>query len=139
MIADVEEMERAREGLVVLLVGCGHNEGIDEERKRFWNDLDMNVDRVVYGYRFCVQGNLNGWIGDRVRAGITVASGVSGENENGRRVVEFCVERGLCVGNTYLEHKSLHKYTRVARAQDGVEVKNMIDLVLMKKDMLRFV
>ena len=34
------------------------------------------------------------------------------------------------------EHKSLHKYTRVAKGQDGVEVKSMIDLVLVKKDML---
>ena len=53
--------------------------------------------------------------------------------------MEFCAERGLCVGNTYFEHKNLHKYTRVARGQDGVEVKGMIDLVLVKKDMLHFV
>ena len=43
------------------------------------------------------------------------------------------------MGNTYFEHKSLHKYTRVARGQDGVEVKSMIDLVLAKKGMLHFV
>ena len=30
----------------------------------------------------------------------------------------------------------MHKYTRVARGQDGVEVKSMIDLMLVKKDML---
>ena len=53
-------------------------------------------------------GDLNGWIGDRVRGGITGAFGVSEKNDNGRRVVEFCAERGLCVANTYLEHKSLH-------------------------------
>ena len=55
---------------------------------------------------------------------------------NGRRVVEYCAERGLCVGNTYFKHRSLHKYTRVAKGQDGMEVKSMIDLVLVKKDML---
>ena len=48
-------------------------------------------------------------------------------------------ERGLCVGNTYLNHKSLYKYTRGTRGQDGEEVKNMIDLVLMKKDMMCYV
>ena len=51
----------------------------------------------------------------------------------------FCAERGLCVDKTYLEHKNLHKYTRVTRNQDGVEVKSMVDLVLVKKDMLHFV
>ena len=30
-------------------------------------------------------------------------------------------------------------YARVARGQDGMEVKSMIDLVLMKRDILRYV
>ena len=54
-------------------------------------------------------------------------------------MVEFYAERGLCVGNTYFKHKSLHKYTRVERGQDGVEVKSMLDLVLVKRDMLYYV
>ena len=41
--------------------------------------------------------------------------------------------------STYLEHRSLHKYTKVAREPGVVEVKSMIDLVLGKYDMLRFV
>ena len=41
--------------------------------------------------------------------------------------------------NTYFKHKSLHKYTMVARVQDGVDVKTMIDLVLVKRDILRYV
>ena len=54
-------------------------------------------------------------------------------------MVEFCEERGLCVGNTYFKHISVHKYTRVARGRGGVEIKNMIDLLLVKRDMLRYV
>ena len=34
------------------------------------------------------------------------------------------------------EHRSLHEHTRVARGQDGVGVKIMIDLVLEKSDLL---
>ena len=48
--------------------------------------------------------DLNGWIGERVRTGITGASGVLGKNENARIVVEFCGENGLCVASTYFEH-----------------------------------
>ena len=96
-------------------MGYSSNKGIGEERERFWNDMDKTMDRVGNGYRLCVMGDLNGWVGDRVRAGITGAFGVPGENENGRRVVEFCAERGMCVGNTYFEHENLHKYTRMAR------------------------
>ena len=50
--------------------------------------------------------------------------------------MEICEERGLCVGNTYFEHRSVHKYTRVARDKDGVEIKSRIDLVLVKRGML---
>ena len=71
--------------------------GIGEERERFWNDMDRTMDRVGNGYRFCVLVDMNGWIGDRVKTGITVTFGIPGENENGRRVVESCAERGLCL------------------------------------------
>ena len=33
----------------------------------------------------------------------------------------------------------MHKYTRAPRGLDRVELKSMIDLVLLKKDMLRYV
>ena len=42
------------------------------------------------------------------------------------------------MGNTYFEHNSLHKWVREARSQDGLEVKRMIDLMLVKKDMMRY-
>ena len=75
-----------------------------------------------------------------MKASITGGFGVPGDNDNEKkRVMEFCAEKGLCVGNTYLEHKSLHKYPKVARGQDGVEIKSMIYLVLVKKDMVRYV
>ena len=97
------------------------------------------ANRVGNGHRLCMLGDLNRWIRDRVRGNITGAFGVPGENDNGRRMDEFCAERGLYVGNTYFKHKSLHKYTKVAKGQNGVEVKSMIDLVLVKKHMQRYV
>ena len=44
------------------------------------------------------------------------------------------------MGNTYFENKCLHnyKYTRDAKGQDGLEVKSMLDTVLVKKDILRY-
>ena len=43
-------------------------------------------------------GYLNGWIGHRVRAYITGAYIVPGENENRRRGVELCAEKGAVSG-----------------------------------------
>ena len=72
-----------------------------------------------------------------MKSDITGGLGVLGENDNGRWVIDFFAEGCLCIGNTYFEQKSLHKYIRVARGQDGLEVKSRIDLVL-KKNMLRY-
>ena len=117
-----------------MVVGYSPTEG---DGDRFWNDMDRTLDSIGRGYRLCILGDLSGWIGDRTRAGITDAFGISGENGNGRRVVESCEERGLC--NTYLKHRSVHNYTRVAEGRKGGENKSMIDLVLVKRDMLRYV
>ena len=91
---------------VFVVVGYGPNEGDGEEREWFWNDMDRTLDRVGNGYRWCILGDLNEWIGDGTRAGITGAFGVPRENDNGRRKVEFCEERGLCEGYTYFKHKT---------------------------------
>ena len=54
------------------------------------------MDSVGIGYRLCILGGLNGWMGDRTKAGIMGPFGVQGENNNGRRVVEFSTKKGLC-------------------------------------------
>ena len=38
--------------------------------------------------------DLNGWFADRIRVGITGAFGVPGENDNGRRMVDFWLKGG---------------------------------------------
>ena len=66
-------------------VGYGPNERV-EERNRFRNDLDRNMDRVGNEYRLGVLRDLSRWIGDRVRAGITGSFGVP--REHGKNVGE---------------------------------------------------
>ena len=83
-------------------------------------------------------GGLNGWFYDRVRVGITAAFGVLGENDNGRRVTDFCAGKYVWVKHTS-KTKSLQKYTMGSRGQDGLEVKRMRDLVLTRKDILHYV
>ena len=73
---------------VYVVVGYGPNEKEGEER--FWNDMENTLDSVGNGYRLCILGDINGWIGDRTTAGITGTFGLPGENDTNRRGVEFC-------------------------------------------------
>ena len=46
--------------------------------------MDRSLDSIGSGYRLCILGDLNGWIGNRTRAGITSAFEVPGENDKVR-------------------------------------------------------
>ena len=49
------------------------------------------------------------------------------------------MQKGDYVWVTHFKHRSLYKYTRVAKGQGGVEIMSMKDLVLVMRDMLRYV
>ena len=68
----------------------GLNEGDGEEKERILNGFDKVVNRLGNRYRLYVLGDLDGWVRDRVRVGITDAFVVPRENNKGRRVVGFC-------------------------------------------------
>ena len=62
------------------------------------------------------------------------------ESQHDNEMVEelwSSVLKGDCVWVTHFKHRSLHKYIRMVRGQDRVEVKSIIDPVLVKKDMLQ--
>ena len=80
---------------VFMVVVNGPTEGDVEERERLWNDLDRVIDRIGNGYKLCVLGYLNRWVGERMKEGITGWFGVPGEIDTGRRVIDFPAEREL--------------------------------------------
>ena len=67
-------------------------------REMVKKDMDSNLDNIGNGYRLCILGYLNEWIGGRTRAGITGGFGVPGENDNGRRVMGLCEKKGTLSG-----------------------------------------
>ena len=88
IIASVQEMERVREDVAILLNNVWHSAIIDfgcASSRNLWVKLKFLRVKVcvVVGcgpnegdgeeYRLCILGNLNGWRGDRMRAGITGA------------------------------------------------------------------
>ena len=48
---------------------------------------------------------MNARVGDSDVEGVIDKFGVSGANENGKKMIEMCTEKRLSVGNTFFEKK----------------------------------
>ena len=70
---------------------------------------------------------------------IPVVFGLLGENENEKTVADLWAERVLCASNMYFTLNYIHKEARMARSRDFVEIKSMIDFVLVEKVTLKYV
>ena len=53
---------------VCVVVGYSPSERDDEERGRFWDDMDKALYSLGNGYRLCILGDINLWIEDTERA-----------------------------------------------------------------------
>ena len=62
--------------------------------------------------------DLNGWVSDRVEVDVTVTFGILGKVIMEEECLISVLKGGLCVGNMYFKHKSLYKYTGVARGKN---------------------
>ena len=49
----------------------------------------------------------------------------------------FVAGRGLYDGNNHFKHNNINKYRRMTRGQDGIELMSVIDLMLVKRGMLK--
>ena len=80
-------------------------------------------------------GHFNGHIGKEVDGfeGVHGGFGIGKRNLEGRLLLEFCVEKDLCVGNSWFKKKDSRKVT-FNRGCSGTE----IDFVLMKKKQRKF-
>lgn len=54
-----------------------------------------------------------------------ISFGVGVENENNRKMIDFCANRGMCVSNTFFDYKNIHQYKRVGVGRYGIEIKGM--------------
>lgn len=97
----------------------------------FCNNLNDVLDGVSESFIIIVLSDLNVWIGDRKRNGITGSFGVVRKIGNGRKVIGFCKKRGIRV-KYILEHKTIHKHMKVI-------LKEIIDYVLAKMGILYYV
>jgi exonuclease III len=93
----------------------------DEEVKdAFYEALDKTYDELPLHDVKIIMGDLNAKIGkeELFRPTIGCYSKHAESNDNGLRIIDFAMEKGMKVSSTYFPHKDIHKETFMA--PDGV-------------------
>ncbi|XP_072389510.1 uncharacterized protein [Diabrotica undecimpunctata] len=99
--------------VTTILVTYGPND--DEPLKvkeEYWEELNDAIKNVKG--RIVILGDMNSRVGKRDDDNIDIL-GMQGEdtrNDNGRRMIDFCMENNWIITNTFFEHKDIHKFTR---------------------------
>ena len=108
-------------------------EAEEADKDTFYDQLQEELNAVPRHDMLLLIGDYNAQL-DRERTGFETTIGPHGSsnrtNDNGERLRSFCATNNLCVGNTFFQHKRMHKTTW--RAPSGL-YENEIDYVCINK------
>ena len=105
------------------------------EKKKFYEKLARGCEVENANEVLICLGDFNGHIGKEVDGfeGVHRCFGIGKRNLEGKLLLEFCVKKDLCVGNSWFKKKNSRKVTFNGGCS-GTE----IDFVLMKKRQRKF-
>ena len=108
------------------------NEAEDEVKDDWYEQLQYEVSRVPQHDLLLIMGDINAKVGlDNSNCEAAMGRHGSGLiNDNGERLVEFCLNNSCIIGGTIFPHKNIHKLTW--KSPDGRTI-NQIDHVLINK------
>jgi len=91
-------------------------EKMEEEKDKFYDDLQKTYDRASKHDIVMVLGDLNAKIGkEKAYESVTEKNTLHDiSNQNGEMVCNFAIENNMTVMNTQFQHKTIHKGTWIS-------------------------
>ena len=107
------------------------------EKEQFYETLQAVTEEIRYQEGIIVMGDMNGHVGKN-RDGVEHVIGefsIGEKNQEGERIIDYCVMNNMSIMNTYYKHQESHKWTwyRWNALQQRYNEKSMIDLFLTNK------
>lgn len=110
-------------------------EGEDEDiTNKFYEELQSTIDETRESNgKMIVMGDWNARIGKDKEKGLGVMGGYGEEilNRNGKRMIEFCIENELLIGNSYWDQRLEERYTFVAIERNA---RSIIDFITFSRN-----
>ena len=104
------------------------------EYQAFVDEVNDALLRVSHTKSTVLTRNFNAHVGIDTDTwkGMIGKHGVTGLNEDGKYLLKFCCSNGLCIMNTFLQHRVVHKYTWY---QSSIGQKSLIDFCIVSSDL----
>lgn len=106
------------------------------DKEEYYVQLQRTIGKeAVNGRHVLIGGDFNGRIGQDKKIAHGSMGNYGGEktlNENGRRLIEFCINNQLLLGNSFFPHKVVHKITFQA---EGRNARSIIDYFIYPQNM----
>ena len=99
----------------------------EAEAERSYEDLQDLLELTLKKYVLFITEDWNVKVGSQETPGVTGKFGLGVQNEAGQRLIEFCQENALVIGNTLFQQHKRRLYTWTS--PDG-QHRNQIDYIL---------
>ena len=116
-----------------------HNEREEEVKNLFYEKLEEVCDQVRKGDELVVLGDFNARVGKFSEDYPKVVGKFGWEdevNENGSRLLNFCIQRSLCIMSTVFQHKDIHKPTWCNKRNGKW---HLLDHILVKQEKMNMI
>lgn len=125
------EMKSERNEKKSIIIVYGPNEDDKAVNKQhFWDQLTEAIETAKG--RLYIIGDFNSRVGMSDEEYRTVIGkwGENVRNDNGRRMIDFCLVNNLIITNTFFQHKDIHKYTREMLSRNE---RSIIDYIVIER------
>lgn len=82
-----------------------------QDRRQFYEDLQMEIDRIPIQHYLVIMGDLNARIGDNPISGVMQRFNETAHNDNGDLLIDFCARNSFRINNTFFDHGGKYEYT----------------------------
>lgn len=130
-ILSVDLVNKNKNAKTIIVIYGPNEDDTAENKNKFWEELTKATEEAEG--KIFIMGDFNSRVGKKDDIYKTVV-GMHGEtvrNNNGERMLDFCIINRLIITNTFFEHKDIHKYTREIKSRNE---KSIIDYILVEED-----
>ena len=118
--------------LQVVVAYAPTNQGSEEEKDQFYDELDCVVTRG--NGRVMVMGDFNASVSEKLHGVVGIHGLEKTTSDNGERLVSFAGANSLCITNTFFPHKHIHQATWYP--PDSRRHPSLKDYILVKQRMM---